>query len=278
MSGANTAGQIPLWPKGAPCEKGDIGEERDVTKPDSNKPSGKRVLRLGNVSVPTIAIFHPAKSKNTGAAVVVCPGGGYSHLGMDLEGTEVCQLLNSIGVTGVLLKYRVPKRPGDDQHILPLQDAQRALGLVRFHAKEWNIDPGRIGSFSAGGHLTANLCNNFDKRAYGPVDAADAVTSRPDFALPMYPAYLALKDKKGRHCSLAHIGRSRRLFSNIWQPICRVANKAPDALPSRRTVLSAFQNLPSRRAVASLATYGVYPMARRCGLVFNGGKRVSITL
>jgi hypothetical protein len=101
--------------------------------------------------------------------------------------------------------------------------------------------------FSAGGHLTANLCNNVDKRAYEPVDDADGVTSRPDFALPMYPAYLALKKEKGRHCSLAHIGRSRRLFSNIWQPICRVANTAPDALPSRRTVLSAFQNLPSRR-------------------------------
>ena len=125
--------------------------------------------------------------------------------------------------------------------------------------------------FSAGGHLTANLCNNVDKRAYEPVDDADGVTSRPDFALPMYPAYLALKDKKGRHCSLAHIGRSRRLFSNIWQPICRVANKATDALPSRRTVLSAFQNLPSRRAGVSPAPYGDCRMALRRGLMLTGG-------
>lgn len=196
-SGANAPEQIPLWPKGAPCEKGDVGEEHDTTKPDGRAVAGKSVIRLGNVSVPTITLYRPPASKNTGAAVVVCPGGGYSILAMNLEGTEVCQWLNSIGVTGVLLKYRVPKRPGDDKHILPLQDAQRALGLVRFHAKEWAIHPARIGvlGFSAGGHLTANLSNNFDKRVYDPVDDADAVSCRPDFALPIYPAYLALKEK-----------------------------------------------------------------------------------
>lgn len=195
--GAAGPGQIPLWPKGAPGEKGEIGEERDTTKPNANKPAGKSVIRLSNVSTPTITLYSPPKSKNTGAAVVVCPGGGYGILAWDLEGTEVCKWLNSFGVTGVLLKYRVPKRPGDDKHILPLQDAQRALGLVRFHAKEWGIDPARIGvlGFSAGGHLTANLSNNFDKRVYDPVDEADAVSCRPDFALPIYPAYLALKDK-----------------------------------------------------------------------------------
>ncbi len=195
--GAAGPEQIPLWPKGAPGEKGEVGEERDMTKPNGNKPAGKSVIRLGNVSTPTITLHSPPKSKNTGAAVVICPGGGYGILAWDLEGTEVCKWLNSFGVTGVLLKYRVPKRPGDDKHILPLQDAQRALGLVRFHAKEWGIDPTRIGvlGFSAGGHLTANLSNNFDKRVYDPVDEADAVSCRPDFALPIYPAYLALKDK-----------------------------------------------------------------------------------
>jgi acetyl esterase/lipase len=197
VSGANAPESIPLWPKGAPCEKGDVGEEHDTTKPDGRSVAGKRVIRLGNVSVPTITVFRPPASQNTGAAVLVCPGGGYSILAMDLEGTEVCQWLNSIGVTGVLLKYRVPKRAGDDKHQLPLQDAQRALGLVRFHAKEWDINPARIGvlGFSAGGHLTANLSNNFDKRVYEPVDDADAVSCRPDFALPIYPAYLVLKDK-----------------------------------------------------------------------------------
>src|SRR5437588_330394 len=150
---------IELWPKGAPGEKGDIGEEHDTTKANGELIAGRRVIRLGNVSKPTIAIYRPAAEKETGAAVMVCPGGGYNILAMDLEGTEVCDWLNSIGVTGVLLKYRVPKRPGDEGHAGPLQDAQRALGLVRHRAKEWGIDPKRIGvlGFSAGGHLAASL-------------------------------------------------------------------------------------------------------------------------
>jgi len=188
---------ISLWPKGAPGEKGDIGAEADTTKPDGRAVGNKRVIRLGNVSNPTIIIYQPEQNRNTGTAIIVCPGGGYNILAMDLEGTEVCEWLNSIGVTGVLLKYRVPKRPGDEKHLLPLADAQRALRLVRFRAKDWNINPQRIGvlGFSAGGHLTANLSNNHDERAYEPVDDADKVSARPDFALPIYPAYLWLKDQ-----------------------------------------------------------------------------------
>ena len=195
--GGSVSEPIPLWPKGAPDEKGEVGQEHDTTKPDGGLVAGQRVIRLGNVSQPTITLYRPPKEKDAGAVVVVCPGGGYSILAMDLEGTEVCEWLNSIGVTGVLLKYRVPTRPGDDKHILPLQDAQRALGLVRFHAKQWNLDPNRIGvlGFSAGGHLTAYLSTHFDKRAYEPVDDADQVSCRPDFSMPIYPAYLVLKDQ-----------------------------------------------------------------------------------
>ncbi|MGO8676203.1 MAG: alpha/beta hydrolase [Limisphaerales bacterium] len=198
--GATVSEPIPLWPKGAPDEKGDVGEEHDTTKADGGLVAGQRVIRLGNVSKPTITLYRPAKDKDTGTAVVVCPGGGYSILAMDLEGTEICEWFNSIGVTGVLLKYRVPTRPGDDEHILPLQDAQRALGLVRFHAKEWGLDPKRIGvlGFSAGGHLTAYLSTHFDKRAYQPVDDADEVSCRPDFSMPIYPAYLVLKDHENK--------------------------------------------------------------------------------
>jgi acetyl esterase/lipase len=165
--GAVISEPIPLWPKGAPNEKGEVGEEHDTTKPNDGSVSGQRVIRLGNVSRPEITLYHPSKEKDTGTAVVVCPGGGYSILAMDLEGTEICEWFNSIGVTGVLLKYRVPTRPGDEKHILPLQDAQRALGLARFHAKEWSLDPKRIGvlGFSAGGHLTAYLSTSFEKRA-----------------------------------------------------------------------------------------------------------------
>jgi len=125
-------------PKGAPGEKGDIGEEHDTTKPTEGLVASKRVIRLGNVSNPTIAIYRPPADKDTGAAVIVCPGGAYRILAMDLEGTEVCEWLNSIGVTGVLLKYRVPGRAGLEKHAAALQDAQRALSYVRFHAAEWN--------------------------------------------------------------------------------------------------------------------------------------------
>ena len=198
--GAVISEPIPLWPKGAPNEKGDVGEEHDTTKPGDGLVSGQRVIRLGNVSKPEITLYRPSKEKDTGTAVVVCPGGGYSILAMDLEGTEICEWFNSIGVTGVLLKYRVPTRPGDDKHVLPLQDAQRALSLVRFHAKDWNLDPKRIGvlGFSAGAHLTASLSTTFDRRAYEPVDDADRVSCRPDFSMPIYPAYLALKDQDNK--------------------------------------------------------------------------------
>jgi len=183
---------IPLWPNVAPGEKGDIGEERDMTKPTDGSPGGKPVIRIGNVSKPTLTIYSPTPDKGTGAAVVVCPGGGYNILALDLEGTEVCEWLNSVGVTGVLLKYRVPARKGMERYAAPLQDAQRALGLVRFHAADWHIDPKRVGilGFSAGGHLSAAASTHFDKRTYDAVDDADQASCRPDFAVIIYPGYL----------------------------------------------------------------------------------------
>ncbi len=187
---------MTLWPKGAPGEKGDIGEERDMTKPGDGLSGGKQVIRIGNVSTPTLTLFQPPPDKDTGAAVIVCPGGGYNILAMDLEGTEVCQWLNSAGVTAVLLKYRVPARKDQERFTAPLQDAQRTLSLTRYHAAEWRIDPKRIGilGFSAGGHLSATASTRFDKRAYDPVDEADQTSCRPDFTLLIYPAYLVRKE------------------------------------------------------------------------------------
>ncbi len=186
------ASPINLWPKGAPGEKGDIGEEKDTTGPNGQLVAGKRVIRLGNVSNPTITVYSPAKDKNTGAAVLVFPGGGYSILALDLEGSEVCEWLNSIGVTGILVKYRVPARKGLPNYAPPLQDAQRAMGYVRQHALEWNIDPQKIGvlGFSAGGHLSAAISTNFEKRTYDAIDAADQISCRPDFAVVIYPGLL----------------------------------------------------------------------------------------
>jgi acetyl esterase/lipase len=186
---------IPLWPGRAPGETNTVSTEHDTSKPGVGLVAGKPLIRLGNVSEPSITIYRPEAGKDTGAAVVVCPGGGYSILAWDLEGTEVCEWLNSIGVTGVLLKYRVPKREQG-----PLQDVQRALGLVRHRAKEWRINPQCIGvlGFSAGGNLAAELAANNATRAYAAVDDADAVSCRPDFQILIYPAYLVQKDDPGK--------------------------------------------------------------------------------
>jgi len=182
---------MALWPKGAPGETGGIGAEVDTTKPGQD-PAGKRVIRLGNVTNPTLTVYTPAADKDTGAAVVVFPGGGYNILAMDLEGTEICEWLNRIGVTGILVKYRVPAQPNSPRGGAPLQDAQRAMRLARAHAVEWHINPARIGvmGFSAGGHLAALVSNNFNKPTYEPVDAADQSNARPDFTILVYPAYL----------------------------------------------------------------------------------------
>lgn len=188
---------ISLWPGAAPGETNVIGEEKDMTRPTDALIAGKHVIRLGNVSRPTIAIHRAPKEKDTGATVVVFPGGGYHILALDLEGTEVCEWLNSIGVNAVLLKYRVPKRPGLERHAPALQDAQRAVGLVRSRAKEFGFDPNRIGvlGFSAGGHLAATLSASAAQRTYPPVDDADKMSCRPDFSILIYPAYLTLKDQ-----------------------------------------------------------------------------------
>lgn len=194
---ANAQEPIKLWPGQAPGEGQEIGPERDTTEPDPNTPPEKYITRLGNVSTPTLTVFPAPADRANGAAVVVCPGGGYSILAYDLEGTEICQWLNSVGVTGVLLKYRVPTRKDDEKHLLPLQDAQRAISLVRSRAKEWKLDPQRIGvlGFSAGGHLAAAASNQFEHRGYTPIDAADEQSCRPDFSILVYPAYLSPKDK-----------------------------------------------------------------------------------
>jgi acetyl esterase/lipase len=185
---------LKLWPGKPPGEKGEIAKET-VTKP---KAGEKSVIRIGNVSEPTLTVYRP-KEKDTGAAVVIAPGGGYSILAWDLEGEEVAAWLNSLGVTGIVLKYRVPRRPGTKADTAPPQaqmDAQRAISLVRSKASEWKIDPKRIGmlGFSAGGHLTAWTSTNFDTRSYEPVDEADKVSCRPDFTVLVYPAYLVQKN------------------------------------------------------------------------------------
>ena len=188
---------VRLWPGVAPGDKGEFAPERDTTKPTDNLVGGRALIRLGNVSTPTLTVYRAAKDKATGAAVLVFPGGGYNILAMDLEGTEICEWLNSLGVTAVLVKYRVPARPGGPRWAAPLQDAQRAIGMVRQRAADLGLDAKRVGvlGFSAGGHLAAAASTNFDKRTYEAIDAADALSSRPDFTVLIYPAYLTVKDE-----------------------------------------------------------------------------------
>ena len=187
---------LPVWPGVAPGAPANPPAETDTTTAKDNLIAGKPLIRLGNVSTPTLTLYK-ATGNNTGAAVVVFPGGGYNILAIDLEGTEVCDWLTAAGINCVLLKYRVPGTGPYPKSPAALQDAQRALGLVRQHAAEWGIDPKRIGvlGFSAGAHLAAALSTHYDKRLYDPIDAADQLTCRPDFAVIVYPGYLALADK-----------------------------------------------------------------------------------
>jgi acetyl esterase/lipase len=190
---AQAPATLDVWPGKPPGETGAIAAEK-ITE---NKPGERKLKLITNVTTPTITVYRPPQGKDTGTAVVICPGGGYSVLAMDLEGEEVASWLNSIGVTGIVLKYRVPRRKDQPPHALPLMDAQRAMSLVRSHAKEWRIDPERIGilGFSAGGHLAAATSTNFDKRQYEPIDDIDKVSARPNFTVLIYPAYLAKNDQ-----------------------------------------------------------------------------------
>ncbi len=195
---------LDLWPAKVPDEEpGKIGPEKIVMSPKLERKQvevTEPTRMVTNVTKPTITIYRPAKDKDTRTAMLICPGGGYWNLYWELEGEEVAAWLNSIGVTGIILKYRVPRRPGDpkgEPAPRPLQDAQRAVSLVRSRAKEWGIDPNRIGmiGFSAGGHLAIATATSFEKRTYQPQDDIDKISCRPDFAVAVYSGYLKAKDK-----------------------------------------------------------------------------------
>ena len=187
--------QVPLWPEGLA-----------IQRPESDKPeavgNGSRLVAgrpwtwASHVSRPTMTIY-PPKGRNTRAAILVLPGGGYQAVAMDLEGTEICDWITKQGITCIVLKYRVPQAWRHDRVEkapkvqLPLQDAQRAIGLLRYRASSYGIDPHKIGviGFSAGGHLAAAV-SNAEKRTYKPIDGADREPSRPDFSILLYPGHL----------------------------------------------------------------------------------------
>lgn len=193
---------VDLWPGKPAGDAGVAGEERFLELKVGGKVyevGGRPTKWLTNVTKPALLVYRPPPDKNSGVSMIICPGGGYHNLGWDVEGEEVASWLTSAGITGIVLKYRCPRRPGDEKGVPPLgplKDAQRALSLVRSRAAEWGLNPKRIGmvGFSAGGHLVGAAATNFEQRAYEPLDEVDKVSCRPDFAVPLYSGYFKVGD------------------------------------------------------------------------------------
>jgi acetyl esterase/lipase len=187
---------LPLWPNGNPEPSTITGPETDPTTDTNRIVSGKVTVRVTNVSKPMLSIYLPPKEKNSGAAALVLPGGAYVRLAWNLEGTEVCDWLNSIGMTCLLVKYRVPETGHYPDNVEDLEDAQQAMRIARSHAAEWGIDPQRIGAigFSAGAHLAAALSTHSDFQGKNvPPSTADA---KPNFQMLLYPGWLNGADSK----------------------------------------------------------------------------------
>lgn len=191
---------IPLWPHATPEPAQTTEAEKDVTKDTDALISGHRTARLTNVTQPSMTVYLAPSNRNTGAAAVVFPGGGYQRLAWNGEGTDTCAWVNSLGMTCLLIKYRVPEKGRFPDNPVDLEDAQQAMRIARAHADAWHLDPQRLGiiGFSAGGHLSVLLSTHWDDHhvettpAAGDVNAA--ISARPAFAILGYPAYLESAD------------------------------------------------------------------------------------
>ncbi len=191
--------EIKVWPKGAPSEIEGIEKKK---KPPTDDGS---TIRIGYVDEPTLTVYKPDKPNGTG--VIIFPGGAYNILAWNKEGTEIAEWFNSLGVTAAVLKYRVPRRDGKQPHPWPLQDARRAMRVVRHSADELGIDPKKLGvlGFSAGGHLSVMLASHWATDDYPAVDDADKLSAEPNFVIPIYPAYLGDKKDKAQLSPLVKI-------------------------------------------------------------------------
>jgi acetyl esterase/lipase len=182
--------EVKLWPEGVPEKAGYVAE-----KPEQMEKGKDGIARVSHVSDPSLTVYRAEKPN--GMAVLICPGGGYNILAIEHEGTQVADYLNTLGITGVVLKYRVPRRDAERPHEAPLADAQRAMGIVRSRAVEWGIDPQRIGvlGFSAGGNLSVMTGLHANERTFKLDPKVDVADVRPNFMVPVYPAYLVTDDK-----------------------------------------------------------------------------------
>ena len=227
--GAEAHTVIDLWPDTPPGPAREVGDEQDFTKDTDKLIAGRRIIKLGNVSVPQAHVYLPAEDKRSGAAVIVCPGGGDSILAWDLEGTEVADWLNSHGIAAIVLKYRVPTREQEQTWLAPVQDAQRTLSLTRQRAKEWGLDTDRIGilGFSAGGDAAARTALA-DQRHYEPIDAADEIPCNANAAMLIYPGYLVNRDRTALRDDLKVTEDSPPMF---------LAHAFDDGVPAESSVL-----------------------------------------
>jgi acetyl esterase/lipase len=185
-----------LWPNGNPEPSKVVGPETDPTTDANRMYAGKPTTRVANISHPSMLVYLAGSKNNTGAAALVFPGGGFQHLSIDMEGTEVCSWLNSIGVNCAVVKYRVPEHGRFPDNVEDLEDVQQAMRIMRSHATEWHIDPHRIGviGFSAGAELAVGLSTHADYQgANVPPSTVDA---RPDFQMVIYPG--GLRDREGK--------------------------------------------------------------------------------
>jgi len=251
--------QVPIWSGRIPNALSESGPEK-VTQITDSLVAGKPWIAVTNVSRPTITVY-PPKSTNTHTAVLVFPGGGYKVLAMDLEGTEICNWLTSKGITAVLVKYRVPtpKVGKYGESVQALQDAQRALSLVRSRASDLYIDPQKIGAigFSAGGHLVAALSTRYNQRSYASQDAIDKVSCRPDFAIALYPGHLSSwhPDDPQSHVNPTDLTLNPKITVTKGTPPTFLVQAENDPVDDVRNSLSYYLALKNAKVPAELHLY-----------------------
>ncbi len=203
--------EIPLWQGIAP---GSESAAAVIEVIEDRGAPGEPDRKITGVTIPTITVYHAPETNNTGTAILVIPGGGYSGVVIDKSGHDIARYLNTFGVTGIVLKYRLPRPDGFVfNHDVPLRDVTRALRLARHHAAEWGLDPGRIGVFgaSAGGHLASTLATHFDNVDSDPGSSVDSLSARPDFQVLLYPV---ISFREG----ITHPGSRRNLLGEDPSP------------------------------------------------------------
>jgi len=227
---------LKVWPNGAPIKNNPPGEEHSWVD---------GIKRIENISEAEIYVYLPEKDKSTGAAVVICPGGGYWIEAIEHEGTQIAEFLQKNGVAGIVLKYRLPY--GNPE--IPLMDAQRAIRLVRSKAKEWNIDPDKIGiaGASAGGHLASTAGTHFDSGDPKSGDPLARLSCRPDFMLLLYPV-VTFKEEWG------HMGSRKNLIGpgNDWKMVEEYSNElqvTADTPPAFLVLADDDKSVPPRNSI-----------------------------